>query len=122
MSNLIIKNSDKLKQISELYSYLSIKLNTERLNEEQVKTIQYKLNILNENLDTINENIEDIITHLKSTLSFFNFSSAFTKLSKLFNGSILADTAYLYFEFSRKSNIFCEIKSSPFFSILKRPF
>ena len=42
MSNLIIKNSDKLKQISELYSYLSIKLNTERLNEEQVKTIQYK--------------------------------------------------------------------------------
>ena len=78
MSNLIIKNSDKLKQISELYSYLSIKLNTERLNEEQVKTIQYKLNILNENLDTINENIEDIITHLKST----NLTKDFTEQIK----------------------------------------
>lgn len=78
MSNLIIKNSDKLKQISELYSYLSIKLNTERLNDEQVKTIQYKLNILNENLDTINENIEDIITHLKST----NLTKDFTEQIK----------------------------------------
>lgn len=67
MSNLIVKNSDELDEISELYKYLSTKLNTERLGEKQVKIVEYKLNILNENLCTIHENIEDIITNLNSS-------------------------------------------------------
>tara|TARA_B100000401_G_C52677455_1_gene658013 strand:- start:399 stop:713 length:315 start_codon:yes stop_codon:yes gene_type:complete len=66
MSNLIIQNSNELEEISELYKYLSIKLNTERLDEKQVKIIQHKLYILNENLCTIHENIEDILTNVNN--------------------------------------------------------
>mgnify|MGYP001250480584 FL=1 len=66
MSNLVTKNSNKLEEILELYKYLSVKLNTEHLDNKQFNTIQYKLNILDENLCTIHENIEDIISDLGS--------------------------------------------------------
>ena len=67
MSNLVIKNSNELEEISELYKYLATKLNTEHLGSKQYEVIHHKLNILNENLCTIHENIEDILVDLGSS-------------------------------------------------------